>query len=330
MNLLILSESDVERLLPMDACIEVMAGALAALVRGQVLQPARTLLRPAGAAGIMLTMPAYVALEGAAPFYGLKAVLVHEPNVANGKASHQGAVLLFSGETGEPLAIMNAAAITAIRTAAVSGLATRLLARADAGDLALIGAGVQARSHLAALRAVRPLRRVRVASRNPAHAQQFVELFQAGAPFPIEAAPSVEAAMRGADLIVTATNAREPVLQRQWIAPGAHINAVGAFTPTTRELDTATVADARLFVDQRAAALAEAGEILLPMQAGAFGRDHILAELGELVTGAHPGRATRDEITLFKSLGLPVEDAAAADYVYRRAVAEGVGQNVAF
>jgi ornithine cyclodeaminase/alanine dehydrogenase-like protein (mu-crystallin family) len=328
MSILILTQAEVEALLPMADCIELMATALGALARGQVVQPARTLLRPPGGAGLMLTMPAYMARPGAAPFYGLKAVLVHDGNAAKGLESHQGAVLLFSGETGELMAVMNAAAITAIRTAAVSGLATRLLAREDAGDLALIGAGVQARSHLAAMAAVRPLRRVRVASRNLSHAQKFAADNAAAAPCPIEAVASVEAAVRGADLIVSATTAREPIVQRGWIAPGAHLNAVGAYTPTTRELDGETVAVARLFVDSRAAALAEAGDILLPMQAGVFGAEHIRAELGEVAIGRQPGRGSGDEITLFKSLGLPVEDAAAAEYVYERA--GGVGTRVEF
>jgi ornithine cyclodeaminase/alanine dehydrogenase-like protein (mu-crystallin family) len=332
MSLLILTQADVQALLPMDACIELMAGALAALARGQVVQPARTLLRAPGAAGLLLIMPAYVAGQGqgAAPFYGLKAVLVHDGNHARGLESHQGAVLLFDGETGQPLAVMNAAAITAIRTAAVSGLATRLLARPDAGDLAIIGAGVQARTHLAALRAVRTLRRVRVVSRQPEHARRFAAEEGAGLSFPVEAVTSVEAALRGADLIVTATTASAPVVQRAWIAAGAHLNAVGAYTPATRELDGETVAAARLFVDSRAAALVEAGDILLPMAAGAFGPEHIQAELGEVVIGAKPGRGSPDEITLFKSLGLPVEDAASADYVYRQAQARGMGTRVEF
>jgi ornithine cyclodeaminase len=330
MNILVLSHADVEALLPMDECIGVMAEAMAALARGQVIQPARVMVRPAGGQGLMLAMPAHVAPDGAAPFYGLKAVLVHHGNAALGKESHQGAVLLFSGETGEPLAVMNASAITAIRTAAVSGLATRLLARQDAGDCAIIGAGAQARAHLAAMRAVRRLRRVRVASRTLAHAQKFAQEFGPGAPFPIEAVAGAEQAVHGADLIVTATSATEPVLKREWIAPGAHINAVGAYTPTPREVDGATVAAARLFVDQRQAALQEAGEILLPMQAGAFGPEHIQADLGELVTGSRPGRASPDEITLFKSLGLPVEDATAADHVYRKAVERGVGARAPF
>ncbi len=330
MDILVLTQADVEALLPVDECLAVMEQAFAALARGQVVQPMRVMVRPPDGRGLMLAMPAHMTPEGAAPFYGLKAVLVHEGNRALEKETHQGAVLLFSGETGEPLAVMNAAAITARRTAAVSALATRLLARADAGDLAIVGTGVQARSHLAGMSAVRQLRRVRVAGRTPEHVEQFVADCAPGAPYPVEAAESVEAAVRGADLIVTATSAREPVLRREWIAPGAHLNAVGAFTPTTREVDQATVAAARVFVDQREAALREAGDLLLPMQAGAFGPEHIQAELSELVSGQKPGRAAPDEITLFKSLGLPVEDAAAADYVYRQAVEHGVGTRAAF
>ncbi len=330
MNVLILTQMDVEALLPMDACIDVMGEAMAALARGQVFQPVRMMVRPPSAHGIMALMPAYVAPESAPAFFGLKAICVFHDNPARGKDAHQGAVLLFSGETGEPLAMMNASAITAIRTAAVSGLATRLLAREDAGDCAIIGAGVQARTHLAAMMAVRRLRRVRVASRNLSHAQQFAQELAAGAAFPIEAVASVEGAVRGADLIVTVTTASEPILRREWIAPGAHINAVGAYTPTAREVDGETMAAARLFVDKRESALAEAGDILLPIQTGLFGPEHIQAEIGEVAIGSRPGRQSGDEITLFKSVGLPVEDAAAAEYIYQRAVEKGMGRRVAF
>ena len=330
MSILVLTQGDVEMLLPMDECIQVMSEAMAALAREQAFQPVRMMVRPPGAHGFMALMPAYVAPETGPAFFGLKALCVFHDNPALGKDAHQGAVLLFSGETGEPLAMMNASALTAIRTGAVSGLATRLLAREDAGDCAIIGAGVQARTHLAAMRAVRRLQRVRVAGRTLAHAQQFAQELGAGAPFPIEAVASVEAAVRGADLIVTATTANEPILKREWIAPGAHINAVGAYTPTTREVDGETMAAARLFVDRRESALAEAGDILLPMQAGLFGPEHILAEIGEVVIGSRPGRATPSEITLFKSVGLPVEDAAAAEHVYRRAVQRSMGTRLAF
>jgi ornithine cyclodeaminase/alanine dehydrogenase-like protein (mu-crystallin family) len=330
MTIRVLTQADVEKLLPMDECIEVMSGAMAALARGQVFQPMRLMLRPPTARGIMAVMPAYLATSEQNACYGLKAICVFRGNPAQGKDAHQGAVLLYSGETGELLAVMNASAITAIRTAAMSGLATRLLARQDAHDCAIIGAGVQARSHLAAMRSVRALRRVRVASRTLAHAQKFAEECGPGLPFPIEAVATVEAAVRGADLIVTATTAGEPILRREWIAPGAHLNVVGAYTPTTREVDSATMAAARLFVDKRESALIEAGDVLLAMQAGAIGPEHIRAEIGEVVIGRQPGRASPDEITLFKSLGLPVEDVAAAEHLYRRALETGLGSTVPF
>jgi ornithine cyclodeaminase len=328
MNILVLNHADVEQLLPIDECIPVMAEALAALARGDAHQPLRMVVRPPGAAGLMGLMPAYMAGDRAA--YGLKAVCIFPGNAARGKDAHQGGVLLFSAETGELLALMNASAITAIRTAAVSGVATRLLARADAGDLAIVGAGVQARSHLAAMACVRPIRRARVASRSPERAQAFAAELAPRYSFPIQAAETVEAAVRGADLIVTATTAAEPIVRREWIAPGAHLNVVGSSIPTTREVDTATMADAALFVDRRESTLNEAGDYLFAMRDGAIGPEHIRAELGELLVGGVPGRTSPDEITLFKSLGLAVEDLAAADYVYRRAQAAGIGSWVDF
>jgi len=328
MNILVLNHADVEQLLPIDECIPVMAEALAALARGDAHQPLRMVVRPPGAAGLMGLMPAYMAGDRAA--YGLKAVCIFPGNAARGKDAHQGGVLLFSAETGELLALMNASAITAIRTAAVSGVATRLLARADAGDLAIVGAGVQARSHLAAMACVRPIRRARVASRSPERAQAFAAELAPRYSFPIQAAETVEAAVRGADLIVTATTAAEPIVRREWIAPGAHLNVVGSSIPTTREVDTATMGDAALFVDRRESTLNEAGDYLFAMRDGAIGPEHIRAEIGELLAGGVPGRTAPDEITLFKSLGLAVEDLAAADYVYRRAQAAGIGSWVDF
>ncbi|HEV2131334.1 MAG TPA: ornithine cyclodeaminase family protein, partial [Longimicrobiaceae bacterium] len=273
-------------------------------------------------------MPSY--LEGERAAFGLKAICVFHGNVALGKDAHQGVVMLFSGETGEPLAVMNASAITAVRTAAVSGVATRLLARPDAGELAIIGAGVQARGHLEAMACVRPLRRVRIASRNPERARRLVEEVAEHYPFPIEAMESVEAAVRGAEIVVAATTATQPVVRREWISPGAHLNAIGAYLATTREIDSATVADASLFVDQREAALRMAGDYLIPVQEGVITEDHLRAEIGEVQIGAKPGRTHADEITLFKSLGLAVEDLAAAEYLHRRAQETGAGAWVEF
>ncbi|MBI4769619.1 MAG: ornithine cyclodeaminase family protein [Chloroflexi bacterium] len=328
MRILILTHAEVERLLPMPECIEVMAGALATLARGQMHQPLRMVVRPPGAAGLVALMPAY--RGGDAPSFGLKAVGVFPGNTALGLDTHQGGVLLFNGQTGELLALMNGAAITAIRTAAVSGVATRLLAREDAGELAILGAGVQARTHLQAMAAVRSLRRCRVAGHRPGSAQKFAAEMQPHYPFPIQAAEDAQAAVRGADLIVTATNAARPVLRREWIAPGAHLNADGCSTPAARELDTATVAAASLFVDRRESALNEAGDYLIAAREGAVGPDHIRAEIGELLLGTRPGRTSPDEITLFKSLGLAVEDLASAEYLYHQARAKNAGAWVEF
>lgn len=328
MKILILNHHEVETLLPMAACIEVMAEALSALARGQAHQPLRMVVRPPDAAGLMGLMPAYVSGERAA--YGLKAVCIFPGNPAKGKDAHQGSVMLFSAETGELLALMNASAITAIRTAAVSGVATRLLAREEAGDLAIIGSGVQAHTHLAAMACVRPLKRVRVTSRNPEHARRFAAEVVSHFDFPIEPVESVEAAVRNADLIVTATTAAEPILRRDWLSPGVHLNVVGSSIPTTRETDTATMVAASLFVDRRESTLNEAGDYLFAMREGAIGPEHIRAELGEILIDAKPGRTAPDEITLFKSLGLAVEDLASAEYIYRQAQAQQAGTWVEF
>src|SRR5215212_6287158 len=328
MKILILNHAEVEQQLPMIECIEVMGEALADLSAGRMHQPLRSVVRPPDAAGLMGLMPSYRA--GAHALYGLKAVCVFPGNTAIGKDAHQGSVMLFSAETGELLALLNASAITAIRTAAVSAVATKLLARTDAGDLAILGTGVQARTHLAALACVRSIRRVRVASRSFEHARAFAEEHASRYPFPIEPVASVEAAVRGADLIVTATTAAEPILRHEWIARGAHINAVGSSIATTREIDTATMASAALFVDRRESTLNEAGDYLFAMREGAIGPQHIRAEIGELLLSTQPGRNAQDEITLFKSLGLAVEDLAAAEYVYRMAQEQTAGTWVEF
>ncbi len=328
MKLLILTHSEVEQLLPMSECISVMEEAFIALARGEVHQPLRTVFRPTNVKGVMALMPAY--RVGDVPLFGLKAICAFPDNAAIGKDAHQGGVLLFDGKTGEPLALVNASAITAIRTAAVSALATRLLAREDAANLAIIGAGVQARTHLTAMACVRPIKRVRIACLDFASAQEFASEMQPRFPFPIEPVENAEMAVRGSDLIVTATTAREPVLQRDWVSPGAHINAIGTFSPNAREIDTATMAAATLFCDARESVLNEAGDYLLAAKEGAIGPDHIRAELGEVLIKTHPGRTSRDEITIFKSLGVAIEDLAAGAYVFRKAEKETAGTWVEF
>jgi len=327
-KLLVLDSQEIEKLLPMSACIELMSDALAALARGEVHQPLRTIVRPPGAKGLLGLMPAYRSGERGA--LGLKAICVFPGNPAIGKDAHQGGVLLFSQETGEPLALMNASQITATRTAAASAVATRLLAREDATELGIIGAGVQARTHLLALSEARAIRRARIACRNPEHAQQLVREMKERVSFTIEPVASNEAAVRHADIVVTATSSVEPVLKRDWIAPGAHINAIGTHSPQSREIDSATMAAARIFCDRRESALNEAGDYLLAAQEGAVTPESIVAEIGEILIGAKRGRESYSELTLFKSLGLAIEDVVCAEYLFRKAKAENAGTWVDF
>ena len=329
MDVTVLSAEDVARLLPMRDCIQVMRDALASLARGRALVPLRMVMRMPDASGFLGLMPGHIGPDdGRAGALGMKAVSVFPGNARRGIDTHQGAVLLFEEDTGRLSALMDGATITAIRTAAVSGVATDLLARRDAAELAILGAGVQARTHLEAIAAVRPLRRVRVWSRNPQHAADLVKASAARYGASIEAVPTAEAAVRAADVVATVTASPQPVLQRPWVKDGAHINAVGSSIPTTREIDTATMAAVRLFVDRRESALNEAGDLLIPMREGAFTADHIQAELGEVILGTDPGRQSADELTLFKSLGLAVEDVASAAFILKRAREIGIGQTV--
>lgn len=323
MKILVLDNRQIRELLPMTECIELMADALAALARGEVFQPLRTIIRPPDARGLLGLMPAFRAGDRGA--FGMKAICVFPGNPAQGKDAHQGAVMLFSRETGEMLALMNASAITAIRTAAVSAVATRLLAREDAQQLAIIGAGVQARTHLTALAAVRPITRARVACRNFEHAEELVREVQSQFSFPIEPVRTNEEAVRDADLIVTATSSLEPVINKDWISPGAHVNAIGTHSPNSREIDSATMAAARIFTDRRESALNESGDYLLAAKEGLVTPESILGEIGELVIGTKPGRTSATEITLFKSLGLAIEDVTCADYLYKKAQSQNAG-----
>lgn len=323
MKTLILNNQQIKELLPMPECVELMAEALSALARGEVYQPLRTIIRPPEARGLLGLMPAFQAGDDGA--FGLKAICVFPENPAIGMDAHQGAVLLFSRETGDLLALMNASEITAIRTAAVSGVATRLLARPDAGRLAIIGAGVQARTHLAALAYVRSIKHAKVACRNIEHARQLVAEIQPVFSFSIEPVSTNEEAINDADLIVTATSSHDPVLERNWISAGAHINAIGTHSPDSREIDGATMAAAKIFVDRRESTLNEAGDYLLAAKEGLINPESIVAEIGELLVGKGAGRTSPDEITIFKSLGLAIEDVACAAFLHQKAVAQQVG-----
>ena len=328
MKILVLDSQQIREMLTMGDCIELMADALSALARGEVFQPLRTIIRPPEARGLLGLMPAYRTGDRGA--FGMKAICVFPGNPAKGKDAHQGAVMLFSRETGEMLALMNASEITATRTAAVSAVATRSLAREDAHQLAIIGAGVQARTHLVALDAVRSIKQARVACRNIEHAHELVREMQPRFLFPIEAVGTNEDAVRGADLIVTATSSQEPVINKDWISPGAHVNAIGTHSPNSREIDSGTMAVARIFADRRESALNESGDYLLAAKEGLIDADSILGEIGELLIGTKPGRTSENEITLFKSLGLAIEDVACAEYLYEKAQSQNLGTWVNF
>jgi ornithine cyclodeaminase/alanine dehydrogenase-like protein (mu-crystallin family) len=290
-----LGEEEVRSLLRMEELIPAMAAALRDLSSGKVEQPMRLVLPVSEHKGFFGVMPAYGGALGA------KLVTFYPNN--KGIHTHHAMILLFRPETGEPLVTMDGRLITEMRTAAVSAVATDVLARADASVLAILGSGVQARSHLEALRIVRQFREVRVWS--PRNSKEFAREFS------VSAAASAEEAVRGADVIVVATSATTPVLLGHWLSPGAHINAVGATRPNWRELDDEALRKARIYVESRGAALKESGDIIA---AG-----HIFAEIGEVVAGSKSGRKSDEEITLFKSVGVAVEDIVAADLVWRKA-----------
>jgi ornithine cyclodeaminase len=296
-----------------------MREALAELARGQIQQPLRTVVRPRDAAGFMGLMPAYSPGAG----YGLKAICITPGNPALGKDAHQGGVLLFDAHTGEPLALVNASVVTEIRTAATSAVATDLLASPGAAELAIIGTGVQGQAHARAIAATRPLTGIRLAGRDLTRTSEVAAELAGQLGLPVTALDDVAAALAGAGIVVTATNSSRPVLRREWLSPGTHVNAVGACLPADREIDTATMAEAVIFADSRESVRNEAGDYLLAEREGMV--NPVRAELGELLTGTAPGRTGDDEITLFESLGLAAEDLAAASYLYEKARSLGAG-----
>ena len=322
---LILSQQDVRDCLPMDACMRIMQDTLMALAVGDAVQPLRSVVRGPEQTGVLGVMPGWLPGLGV---MGLKAVSVFSGNHAVGLESHIGAVLLHETQHGRLVAIADASEITAIRTAAVSGVATQALARDDAGDLAILGAGTQARTHLEAMRVARTIRRVRVWSRTPAHAVAFATWALQEFGVHVDAMSSVRDAVSGADIICTTTASREPILEGAWIMPGAHVNAVGSSVAFARELDTAAVVASRLFVDRKESTINEAGDYLFPLREGEITEAHIVGELGDVLRGVLQGRRHPTEITLFKSLGLAIEDIAAAQYVYEQASAHNRGVSV--
>jgi ornithine cyclodeaminase/alanine dehydrogenase-like protein (mu-crystallin family) len=312
-KVLIADQKLVTEVYPMEEAIPTMRRALTMLAEGDVVMPLRSYLALPQGDAVLGLMPSYV---GGLEAVGVKVIAAFPANFGTEFDTHQGVVLFFDTERGLLRAIVDATAITAIRTAAVSGLATDLLAKPDAGDLAIIGAGTQAPTHLQAMRAVRPIRRVRVYSVPAESAAAFAERESRRTGLRVEAVATAEEAVAGADLICTTTTSSAPVVLGDWVAPGAHVNAVGAYNPADRELDSTLVAGARLFADRRESMLSEAGEFLIPKAEGLFGDEHIRGEIGELLTGKVEGRRSPEEVTLFKSLGIAIEDLASAHRIY--------------
>jgi ornithine cyclodeaminase/alanine dehydrogenase-like protein (mu-crystallin family) len=323
--MLILSQSDVDRLLPMRDCIELMASTLASLARGDAVLPLRTVIRIPESRDAFAVMPACLTNPRT---IGAKIITVFPGNHGTALDSHQGAVLLFDPTNGSLAALLDATAITTIRTAAVSAVATRALARDDASTLAILGAGVQGHAHLEAVCAVRPIKTLRVWSRDAEHAGKLADVGRERFHLDATVSSTARDAVHDAAIVCTCTSAAEPVLEGAWLSPGTHVNAVGASTPNAREVDSALVAAARLYADRRESALKEPGDILVPLREGAITPDHIVGEIGELLIGRAAGRGDDREITLFKSLGLAVEDLASASHVYEQAVRTGAGTRV--
>jgi ornithine cyclodeaminase/alanine dehydrogenase-like protein (mu-crystallin family) len=323
----ILRAADVQSLLPMAQCIELMHRTMIAVSEGRAVLPLRSILVMPGERGLMGNMPGYL---GDPECFGVKLVSLMPRNKPPHYSSHVGVVLLFEAEHGQPVALLDAAEITAIRTAAASGLATRLLARPQASDLGILGAGEQARSHLEAMLIVRQLRRIRVWARDRAKAAAFAKSEGARHGVTIEVTETPRDAVEGAEIICTVTKAREPILEGQWIAPGAHLNVVGSSVATAAEIDTAAVVRSCFFVDCRSSTITEGGEYLRALRAGAITPEHIRAEIGEVANGSKVGRTSADDITLYKSLGIAPQDLASAHFVLQKARERGVGQVIDF
>lgn len=326
----ILTAADVRRFLTMPRCIELMEQTLRALDGGQnIALPLRPIVRIPGQPGILGLMPGAIRIDDSQPMAtGLKAISVFHDNAAKGLESHQGVVLLFDAEDGRLRAILEAASMTEIRTAAASAVATRALALPEARTLAILGSGVQGRAHIESIRHVRNIDSVRIWSRNQDNAEKLAGQIAMTHDLAVRACETVREATRDAQIICTVTAAHDAILTAEDVAPGCHINAVGACTARMRELDTALMQRARVFTDRMESALNEAGDLLLPMGEGALSESHLLGEIGAVLTGRIEGRASDDDITIFESLGIAVEDLTSAQMIVELAEAEGAGRMI--
>jgi ornithine cyclodeaminase len=324
MEILVVDGATVARLYPVTDAIELMRQAFVAQSTGAVMQPVRQVLRaPDG--GALAVMPAVTALDEDGAIAGLKVMSVRPGNPARGLPAHHGLVVVFDPETGAPAAIIDAAAVTAVRTAAASAVATDALADPRASVLAVLGSGVQARSHLAAMASVRRLAEVRLWSRDIGHARRLAESAERDLELLVSVYPKAADATAGAEIVCTTTASTDPILRDGDVGEGTHINAVGASFAHARELDERLVGRATVFVDAREHALHDAGDLVAAITSKAIGPEHVRAEIGEVLIGGVPGRSAPDEITIFKSVGIAVQDVLSAMHVWHRARAEGTG-----
>ena len=324
MKTMILGQEDVIKLLPMHECIDLMEKAFRQLASGgaEIYPRSKVVVDPKKILGFM---PAYFpAIEKA----GIKVTTVYPENSGSKYHVHQGVVLLFETENGSLQAIIDAAEITTIRTGAASGLATRILARKDAETLAIIGAGTQGSCHLEAMALVRHIKKVKVFDYLPERAENFARRESEIHNVQIEAVKSVAEAVCDTDIICIATPASEPVLKGEWVSPGTHINSVGFGGPASRELDTALLNRSKIYVDYLETVLHDCGDVVMPLQKGEIDQSAILGGLGDILTGKIESRKDDNEITLFKSAGVAVQDLSASDYIYQKALKQGAGTEV--
>ena len=315
MEPLFVNKEKIASLLPMDECIEVMDKMFRSLAAGECLQPLRNIMRLPEGSGVLGMMPGHAAKLGV---MGIKVISVFHANKEAGFPSHQGIVMLFDAKNGQPLMLFDALEITAIRTAAASAVATKLLSRGNSSTLALIGSGEQAKRHIEAMLLVRNIQQINLWSRDENNAKHLVNELSAEYNLPVHIKKNVQQAVEHADIICTVTASKEPVVMGDWISAGSHINAVGSSTPFSRELDTTAIARSKLFTDRYESIFNEAGDFLIPKKEGAVTDDHVKAEIGEVLSGTKKGRENDEEITLFKSLGIAAEDIFSAYHIYEK------------
>jgi alanine dehydrogenase len=323
--MLILSEAQVRGLIKIDELIAALRQAHVQYSTGKAVMPVRLVVPLSDIQGRITSMPGYLTEDKS---LGMKVVTYFQNNPKHNLPAILATIMLFSAETGQMIAVMDGGYITAIRTACASALATQALANPGATTLGILGAGVQARAHIEALARVRELKQIKIYSPSGVGAATIKRDMEKALSLSIEVAQNAEAVVRDSDLLVTVTTAKEPIVKADWLKPGVHVNAVGSHRPDLREIDGATLARARVVIDSRDAIMAECGDILLALKEKSVGADVIHAEIGEVLAGAKPGRSRADEITLYKSVGIAIQDVATANLVYRKALERKVGTNV--